>query len=135
MIKFDNKYFTEFKFTTEQIRQYYCNAVKDLKIAKENQTAEVKFTYSYNALIKGGIAVIAKTGKVKIRSIPGHHIKILEKMSEILKEKSINGIGNSMRMRRNEDFYGGGIFISEKESVDYFHFVEKIFDKIKAVMR
>lgn len=142
MTRFETKYFTRFNFTEDQIIRYSNNASRDLEIAEENRRPEVKFTplecpckiltgftYSYNALIKGGIALVAKIGKVKIRSIPGHHIKIIEKMSDILKDSSVNEIGNAMRMKRNEDFYAGGVFISEKESEDYYIFVKEVLSK------
>ena len=135
MTKFESKYFIRWNFTEEQIILFYNNALRDLQIATENKRPEVKFTYSYNALIKGGIALVAKIGKVKIRSIPGHHVKIIEKMSEILKDNSINELGNAMRMKRNEDFYAGGIFISEKESEDYHVFVKEILFKITGLVK
>jgi hypothetical protein len=134
MIKFEAAYFRKFNFTEEQINQFLNNALKDLEIAKENSRPEVKFSYSYSAFIKGGIALLAKVGKVKVRSIPGHHVKIIEKMKEILKDEIVETIGNAMRTKRNEDFYGGGILISEKESKDYNLFVEKVFVTIKKVL-
>lgn len=135
MIKFETAYFSKFNFTEEQINQFLNNALKDLEIAKENRRPEVKFSYSYSAFIKGGIALLAKVGKVKIRSIPGHHMKIIEKMKEILKDETVEIIGNAMRSKRNEDFYGGGILISEKESMDYNLFVEKVFVTIKEALK
>ena len=75
--------------------------------------------------------MIAKIGNVRSRSIPGHHIKIIEKMSEILKDENINEVGNSMRMKRNRDLYSGGVFISDKESEDFYFFIEKVLFKVK----
>jgi len=134
MIKFETAYFNKFDFTEEQVARFLNNALKDLEIAKENSRPEVKFSYSYSAFIKGGMALLAKVGKVKIRSIPGHHVKIIEKMKEILKDETVEIIGNAMRSKRNEDFYGGGVLISEKESIDYNLFVEKVFVKIKKIL-
>jgi hypothetical protein len=131
MINFETKYFVKFDFSDKQIGQYLSNALKDLEIAQENKRPEVKFNYSYTALIKGGIALIAKIGNVKSRSIPGHHIKIIEKMSEILQDENINEVGNSMRMKRNRDLYSGGVFISDKESEDFYFFIEKVLFKVK----
>ncbi len=131
---FERKYFLKFNFSPIQIDRYLNNALKDLGIAKENKRPEVKFTYSYSALIKSGIALLAKIAKVKIRSISGHHIKIIEKMSEVLNDKSIQNIGNAMRMKRNIDLYSGGIFISEKEAKDFYKFVEKLLFKIKRLI-
>lgn len=131
MMNFETKYFVKFDFSDKQIGQYLSNALKDLEIAQENKRPEVKFNYSYTALIKGGIALIAKIGNVRSRSILGHHIKIIEKMSEILKDENINEVGNSMRMKRNRDLYSGGVFISDKESEDFYFFIEKVLFKVK----
>lgn len=131
MIKFEIKYFVRFDFSDKQRGQYLSNSLRDLEIARENKRSEVKFNYSYTALIKGGIALIAKIGQVKTRSIPGHHIKILEKMSEILQDETINEVGNLMRMKRNRDLYSGGVFISDKESKDFYFFIEKVLFKVK----
>ena len=73
-------------------------------------------------------------GKVKIRSVPGHHLKILTKMSEILSDPDILTIDNAMRMKRNQDFYSGGEFISEKEAEDYLKFVGKIIKEVKKII-
>lgn len=95
---------------------------------------EVKFNYSYTALLKSGIALIGLVKGLKVRSVPGHHIKIFEQMSKILNDENIFIIGNSMRMKRNTDLYEGGIIISKKESDDYYDFVEKIIIKIKKII-
>ena len=56
-------------------------------------------------------------------------------MSEILNDKSIYDLGNAMRMKRNKDLYVGGIFISEKESEDYHHFVKEVLLEIKELIK
>ncbi len=131
MTHFEKEAFQKFKFEAQDIKRYFDNALKDLKIAKEDAFPEVRFTYSYQALIKLGIALIAKTGQVKVRSIPGHHIQILSKTAEILRDQDILAIGNAMRMKRNFDFYGGGESITKKEADDYFSFVNQLFKKAK----
>ncbi len=135
MMHFETRFFQKSNFTTEQVCRLLENARRDLNIAKIDPLPEVKFSYSYNALIKAGISLIAKTGKVKVRSIQGHHVKIIEKMSQILDSEEIAEIGNAMRTKRNLDFYGGGIVISEKESREYFIFVEDVFKKVERSMR
>jgi len=135
MTKFESKYFSKFKFTPEHIRRYFNNATRDFKIASEDEHLEVKFNYCYNAFIKAGIALIAARGGVKVRSIAGHHVKIIEKMSEILNDKMIMAVGNAMRSKRNEDFYGGGIFISEKESAEYLEYVKGVLTKIEQLIQ
>ena len=128
---FDKKYFQKVNFSREDIAQYFENALRDLDIAVKDKIPEVKFTYAYQALIKGGIALIAKAGNVKVRSSPGHHIKILEKIREILNDEKILVIGNVMRMKRNLDFYSGGEVISEKEAKEYLEFVQAVIKKIE----
>ena len=131
MTKFENKYFQKFNFSKTQTERYFRNALKDLKIAKKDSISEVRFTYSYQTLIKAGIVSIAKEGSVKVRSVPGHHIKILTKMSKILGSPDVLTIGNAMRMKRNKDFYSGGTFISGKEARDYLKFVEDVVKIVK----
>ena len=133
MKNFDSRYFTKFEFTKEQVEKNFVNASKDLNIAKLDEILEVKFNYTYNAFIKAGIALLSFY-KIKVRSTPGHHIKLIEKTAEILKDDEIEEIGNIIRQKRNLDFYGGGIEVTEKECKEYLYFVEKIFKKIKSII-
>ena len=131
MSKDDPGYFRKFKFSHEQIIRYMDNALRDLKIAHDVAVPEVRFTYGYQALIKAGIVLLAKTDHVRVRSVPGHHIKILTRMNEILKDPDVLTIGNVMRMKRNTDFYGGGEDITEKEAQDYLRFIKKTVEAIQ----
>lgn len=133
-IHFETKYFQKFKFTRHQIDQFFNNALRDIKIARQDKFSEVKFTYAYQALVKAGIALIAKVGGVKVRGVPGHHVKILEKMSEALRNPDALTLGNAMRTKRNSDFYGGGESITEKEAEDYLKFVEKTLESIRGLI-
>jgi uncharacterized protein (UPF0332 family) len=133
MTTFDDKYFGKFTFTKEQVERNLANALKDLRIAKEDAILDVKFNYTYNALIKAGIALISSYGQ-KVKSVPGHHIKILEVMSVILEDADINDMGNVMRSKRNTGFYAGGIEVTEKECREYLEFVQRIVTKVKKVI-
>lgn len=133
-MKFEDKYFNRFNFNKEQIDKNIQNALKDFKISKEDKILEVKFNYAYTALIKAGIALLSYY-KVKIKSMPGHHIKIIEKTSEILKDKSVVELGNVMRSKRNLDFYSGGIEVTEKECREYMEFVNKTIEKIRKLIQ
>ena len=126
--------FRKINFTTAQIESYLNNALKDLQIAGRNATPEVKFTYSYTALLKAGIAIIAAEKSLKVRSVPGHHVKILEMMGRLLNDDTVFETGNAMRMKRNTDLYEGGVLISDKEGKDYFRFVEKTIEKVKQII-
>ena len=128
MINFESQYFQKLAFEEEQIEQFLKSALHDLKIAEASDIPDVIFKFSYDALVKLGIALIAKKG-YKIRSTAGHHVKILEKLSQILKEENILVLGNKMRQERNFNLYDGRFFVGEKDSREYLDFVKSVFKK------
>ena len=128
MINFENQYFQKLAFEEGQIEQLIKSALHDLKIAEESDIADVVFKFSYDALVKLGIALIAKKG-YKIRSTTGHHVKVLEKLSQLLKDEDILVLGNKMRQERNSNLYDGGFFVGEKDSREYLDFVKNVFIK------
>ena len=130
MTDLDTAFFRKVKFSKTQIAGYLKNASRDLEIAGKDPFVEVRFTYCYQALIKTGVALLAHEG-IKVRALPGHHIRILEAISRILKEADAFTIGNAMRMKRNEDLYGEGGFVSEKESEEYLKFVRTLLDRAR----
>lgn len=128
MKNFNQEYFQKFIFTKEQLKTYFSSAQKNLKIAKESNIPEIIFKFSYDALIKTGITLIAYKG-YKIRNRLGHHIKILEMMGEILRDKDIEVIGNMMRKERNIDLYNEGILLTQKQCKEYLQFVSDAIAK------
>jgi len=128
MINFESQHFQKLAFKDEQIDQFVKSALHDLKIAEESDIPDVVFKFSYDALIKLSIVLIAKKG-YKVRSTTGHHVKILEKLSQILKEEDILVLGNKMRQERNFNLYEGGFFVGEKDSLEYLKFVKSTFKK------
>lgn len=121
--------FEKFKFTNRQIKNYYNSSLRDYKIASESQVPEVVFKFCYDALLKLAIAVCAKNN-LRVKSRKGHHIELLKKFSEIIKDEDIIVIGNEMRSKRNMDLYSGGVLISDKESQEYLGWVKDIFEKV-----
>ena len=134
MSSFDQEYFQRFKFTAAQIDRYVQSAVRDLDIARKDQFREVQFTYCYQAFIKIGMAVLAKKDGAKVRSVIGHHVKILNKLSDILGDPDIFTVGNAMRMKRNKDLYDAGGTITKKETDDYIVFVSEVIQKAKQII-
>ncbi|MCF7916706.1 MAG: hypothetical protein K9L61_02920 [Candidatus Omnitrophica bacterium] len=130
MINFESRYFQKIPFKNEQVQQFLKAAFHDFEIAQNSTIPDVIFKFSYDALIKIGIALIAKNG-YKARSTAGHHIKILEKLSQLLQEEDILIFGNKMRQERNANLYDGGFFVGEKASFEYRKFIENIFKKLK----
>ncbi|MFH1442221.1 MAG: hypothetical protein ABIH18_09320 [Candidatus Omnitrophota bacterium] len=128
MINFESQHFQKLIFKEEQIDQYLKSALHDLKIAGESDVPDVIFKFSYDAFMKLGIALIAKKG-YKVRSTAGHHVKILEKLSQLLKDEDILVLGNKMRQERNVNLYDGGFFVGEKDSLEYLKFVKSSFKK------
>jgi len=128
MINFESQHFQKLTFQQKQIDQFLLSARHDLKIAEESDVPDVIFKFGYDALIKLGIALIAKKGN-KVRSTAGHHVKILEKLSQLLKDEDILVLGNKMRQERNVSLYDGGCFVGEKDSLEYLEFVKSTFKK------
>ena len=128
MINFESQHFQKLAFKEKQIDQFLISAQHDLEIAENADIPDVVFKFSYDALIKLGIMLIAKKG-YKVRSTAGHHIKILEKLSQLLKDEDIVVLGNKMRQERNVNLYDGGIFIRAKDSIEYLEFVKSTFKK------
>jgi len=131
MINFERPYFQKFSFKEEQIERFLESAFHDFKIAQDSDIPDVIFKFSYDALIKLGIVLIAKRG-YKVRSAIGHHVKILEKLSQVLGDEDILVLGNQMRQKRNFNLYEGRFTVSEKDSQEYLDFVKKVFKKYNA---
>jgi hypothetical protein len=133
-LSFETKFFQKKNSNAKTISKYLNNALGDIKIARENKNLAVIFKFTYDSLIKLGIAVIASCG-YRVRSRKGHHIKILEKLSEVLDDEKIKIVGDAMRKKRNVDLYGEGIILSKKEVKDYFDFVKGIFKKTEKYLK
>lgn len=100
----DKDAFTKFAFSEKQIHSYFNSSSQKLQIAEQFKQSEIRFKFAYDALIKLGITLLAMEG-LKVRSMPGHHVKIIEALSSILKEEDIDILGNKMRKQRNLDLY------------------------------
>lgn len=122
--------FEKQEFAKEQINKFFRSAEKNLAIAKKNAETEVKFLFTYNAVIKIAIAICALNG-LRVKSQQGHHVELLRKLSEFLEDEDVELIGNEMRMKRNWDFYDGNMVISEKEATEYLNWAIVIFDRAK----
>ncbi len=131
---FETKFFEKRKFEEKTIKKYFSGAERDFKIARENRHPEVVFKFSYDCLIKLGITLVVSQG-YRIKSRIGHHIKILEKFSQILDNRDIEIMGEAMRKKRNLDLYEGGAIISEKEAKEYLNFVKTILEETEKFLK
>ncbi|MBU4204559.1 hypothetical protein KKE19_04040 [Patescibacteria group bacterium] len=124
-ISFESNFFEKRKIDKKAIDKYFNGAIRDFKIAADNHHPEVIFKFSYDSLIKTGLALVSSYG-YRTKSRQGHHIKILEKLSQILDNKSIKIMGEAMRKKRNLDLYDGGTIISNKEAEEYLDFIRDV---------
>ena len=132
---FEERYFKELEFSSKQIKRYLDSAYKDLNIAKDSQVSEVKFQFSYNALIKLGITLTACHNK-KVSSRAGHHIKLIEVIASELKDTTVSVIANQMRKTRNIEMYDGGeSMVSNKQAQEYLKFVDSLFEKSEILFK
>ncbi len=131
---FESKFFEKRKFEKRTVQKYFNSAERDFEIAKESKHTEAVFKFSYDCLIKIGIALIAAQGH-RVKSRMGHHVRILEKLSKILNDKDIEVMGEAMRKKRNRDLYDGGIIISGKEAKDYLDFVKIVLKEAEEFLK
>lgn len=132
-MNYEDRFFVRFNFSDRQIEKNLASAIKDLEIAKKVDILDVKFNYAYSALIKGGIALLSHS-QLKVKSIPGHQAKIIENLAQILKDDSIESLGNMMRQKRNLDFYSGGVEVTEKECEEYINFTESVLKRVEELI-
>ena len=133
-IGFSSNFFQKRRFTEKEISRYLKSAVRDFEIASKNKEPEVVFSFSYFALIKIGIILIASCG-YRVKSRMGHHMRILEKMSEILDDEDAGVIGDKMRSKRNSDLYERGVLITQKESKYYLDFIERLIYRTEKYLK
>jgi len=125
--------FEKFHFSQKQIKNYYKSAVRDFSIASKSDIPEVAFRFCYDSLLKLAITICA-ANELRVKARQGHHIELIEKLSDILKNQGIEIIANEMRSKRNWDLYGGGVLISEKETKEYIIFTKTVFKKADAYL-
>ena len=129
-MRFDKNYFLKQEFGHNELNKYKKAAERDLAIAHKDKEIEVIFHFSYMALLKIGIYVIAKEG-YRVKSRPGHHVQIIETLSDILKSKDVAIIGDKMRRDRNLDLYSANALITKKDVEAYYKFVQELFQTIR----
>ena len=126
MTTLDPNFFQQFHYTEAQIAQFFANAQKDFRLATEVGEPNIATRLYYDAVIKIGIAHIARSG-YKIRSIQGHHIKILEALENITQLEDECAYMNRVRRDRNKDLYEGGVSFTQSHAENLGRVVSKIF--------
>jgi hypothetical protein len=126
--------FEDFNFSPNQVDKFYEAALRDFQIAKNDNQAEVIFTFSYTTLIKLAITVCAKNN-LRVKAEQGHHFELIKKLADYLNNREIDAIGNEMRKKRNRDLYEGGIFIAEKQAQEYLEYLKKIIQLVEILLK
>jgi hypothetical protein len=125
----DKNFFRKQKFTAQQLQSFERSAKEDLAIAAESEYTQVRFRFSYDALLKLGILLTAREG-YKARSVPGHHIKLLEALAAFSGTPDVEVVADTMRQKRNMDLYEGGAYVSDSEASEYLKFVRDLFKRL-----
>ena len=128
-MNFDNKYFAAQIFTADELGNIKKSIKRNLELAGSGKEPEIIFQFSYTALLKTGIYLIAKEG-YRVKSQPGHHIKIIEQLSRLSRSQEVLALGDKMRKDRNIDLYSSGLIIEEKEAREYFNFVRVLGKRV-----
>lgn len=120
--------FVKFKFSESQVNSYLQSAERDLLLA-DNKEAEIKFQFSYNCLLKLAQAVCASQN-LRVKARTGHHIIFFDKCSQLLNNKKVAAVAQTMRDKRNRDLYDGGTVITDKEADVYYKFVKNLIKEV-----
>lgn len=87
--------FEKFVFSAERIRKYYETAARDFHLLEKEKQPELMFYLCYNVIIKLAMAVCAKNN-LRVKSQSGHHLELVDKLAEILKNSDIKRIANKI---------------------------------------
>jgi uncharacterized protein (UPF0332 family) len=130
----EEKFFKKHAKNEKEITDLLANAERSLHIAEEDRFLEVRFSYTYKAFIQSGMALLNHHG-LRVRSIPGHHSVLIQKISELLSDEDVCAVGDVMRKKRNRDLYFASVEITEKECEEYLDFVRAMYSSIRAIIR
>lgn len=121
----------------EQIQRFFKSAEKKLKDAHRVAaiSQEAAFQMAYDSMLRAALGLMLKHGK-RPRSLPGHHIAIIEFAGGVLGEEFRGMIRHfdQMRRKRNDLLYEADDFISETEVVESLRTAEKFLERIKKIL-
>lgn len=103
----------------EQIRRFLAGGQKKLSAAKKTLEIDEEATYqlAYEAMLKASLGYMLSFG-VRPRSLPGHHVAIIEFCGNRLgrEYKNIVRMFDRMRRKRHQAIYDVSGFISQQEA-------------------
>ena len=117
----------------EQVNAHYHGARERLNTAIQisDSDQEAAYEMAYEAVLKASIAILFKNG-LRPRSLPGHHIAILEKANELLGDAFNNhfNVFDEMRRSRNDFIYDADGFVSSHEVKEAIKLVDGYLKKV-----
>ncbi len=130
-----DKRFKKHPYDPGQVKRYFEGALRKLRTAEKiaYDDREAAYQLAYEAMLKGSIGLIMRHG-MRVRSIPGHHLAIIEMSQKIIGEKisPIMDLFEYMRRNRHSFLYDDISDISEpelKEALDvakkYLHIIKE----------
>jgi uncharacterized protein (UPF0332 family) len=118
----------------EQIGRFLASAAKKLAAAKKTLAIDEEASYqlAYEAMLKASLGFMRSFG-VRPRSLPGHHVTIIEFVEERLGSefRSLVMMFNRMRRKRHETIYDVAGLISEQEARQALATAEKYLSAIR----
>jgi len=117
----------------DQIAKYIASARKKLETARKTLEIdeEASYQFAYEAMLKASLSLMLSSG-VRPRSLPGHHITIIEFAGEQLGKdyKHLISIFDRMRRKRNQAIYEVDVLISVTEARQALASAEQYLDAI-----
>ena len=111
-----------------QISRFLASAEKKLTAAKKTVDIDEEASYqiAYEAMLKASLGLMLNFG-VRPRSLPGHHVTIIEFAAKHLgKEfKNLVAMFDRMRRKRHQAIYDVTGFISKQEALHALETAEK----------
>ena len=129
-----DKRFKKHPYDPGQVKRSFEGALRKLRTAEKiaYDDREAAYQLAYEAMLKGSIGLIMRHG-MRVRSIPGHHLAIIEMSQKIIGEKisPIMDLFEYMRRNRHSFLYDDISDISEPELKETLDVAKKYLDIIK----
>ena len=121
-----------------QIRRFLESAEKKLKAAYQVCAISQKtaFQMAYDSMLRASLGLMLQHGK-RPRSLPGHHVAIIEFAGNVLGEEFRGLIRHfdQMRRKRNDLLYEADDFVSETEVSESLKMAERFLIQIKKLLK
>ena len=122
----------------EQIGRFLAGAAKKLAAARKTLGIDEEASYqlAYEAMLKASLGFMLSFG-VRPRSLPGHHIAIIEFCGQRLgsEHKGLMALFDRMRRKRHQSVYDATGFISKYEAQQALETAEQYLSVLREEIR